>query len=101
MVTAAAKGYVAPGYEAVREVFERHLQSGVEEHAQCCSYVKGVKVVDLYGTAPYPAAPHTVEYGPDSIQNVFSSTKVLTSVVVALLADRGCLRYDQLVADLW
>ena len=36
-----------------------------------------------------------------TVQNLFSSTKVITSIVVAMLADRGHLRYDQRVSELW
>ena len=32
--------------------------------------------------------------------NVWSSTKTMTSLVIAMLADRGCLRYDQVCAYL-
>ena len=51
-----AEGFVAPGYEMVQAAFEKHLQDGIEEHVQCCAYVKGVKVVDLWGTAPHARA---------------------------------------------
>merc|ERR1719201_35968 len=40
-------------------------------------------------------------YGPDSLVNVFSSGKSLTSLVIAMLADRGHLRYDQRIVDIW
>jgi CubicO group peptidase (beta-lactamase class C family) len=40
-------------------------------------------------------------YGPYSLQNVFSSSKVLESMVVAMLADRGHLRYSDLVSTHW
>ena len=41
------------------------------------------------------------DYSEDSLQNIFSSTKVITSLVIAMLADRGHLRYDQRIAELW
>ena len=41
---------LAPGYEPVKELFERNFRNGTEEHSQLCAYVKGEKVVDLWGT---------------------------------------------------
>ena len=40
-------------------------------------------------------------YDISSIQNVFSSTKVLTSLVVAMLFDRGHLKYTDKIVDVW
>eukprot|EP00935_MAST-01C_sp_MAST-1C-sp1_P000563 g563.t1 len=90
-------GAVSPGYEAVKEAFQRHVDDGVEECAQVCVYAKGECVVDLW------ACPTDDEdnYGPSSIQNIFSSTKCLTSLVVAMLVDRKRLRYEQRVCDIW
>jgi hypothetical protein len=42
-------GRVEPGYEAVAEIFRLHFDQGVEAGAQCCAYVRGQKVVDLWG----------------------------------------------------
>lgn len=40
-------------------------------------------------------------YTNASVQNVFSSTKAITSVVMAMLVDRGHISYDTPVATLW
>ena len=93
-------GHVAPGYEPVRELFRSHLEWGLEEHVQCCAFVNGVKVVDLHGSA-VAARAHSGRYDAASTQNIFSSTKAVTSLVVAMLEDRGYLRYDQLVEEIW
>ncbi len=45
--------------------------------------------------------PHSVNYDHDSIQNVFSSTKAVTSIVIAMLVDRGCISYNTRIADIW
>ena len=44
------QGVVAPGYETVRAMFEQQFQDEVNEYAQLCVIVKGVTVVDLYGS---------------------------------------------------
>ena len=84
------EGFVASGYEPVRAKFEEHVRNGVEEHAQVACYVKGQCVLDLWTKGH--------QFG---LQNIFSSTKVITSLVVAILVDQGHLRYDQLVTDVW
>eukprot|EP00927_Polykrikos_kofoidii_P077744 TRINITY_DN7465_c0_g1_i4.p1 TRINITY_DN7465_c0_g1~~TRINITY_DN7465_c0_g1_i4.p1 ORF type:complete len:451 (+),score=47.32 TRINITY_DN7465_c0_g1_i4:70-1422(+) len=95
-------GEALPGYEKVRDLFVKHFEDGIEECAQLCIFVKGRKVVDLWGAVPDQQTGNPLYgYGPDFLQNVFSSTKVLTSLVVAMLVDRGFLRYDQRVADIW
>lgn len=58
---ATAVGFVAPGFEPVRELFEQHLRAGIEEHAQCCAFVGGVKVVELHGSAK-PSRSRRSEY---------------------------------------
>ena len=40
------RGFVEPGYEAVYDRFCSHFESGVEECAQVCAFVKGKVVVN-------------------------------------------------------
>ena len=97
-----SQGHCAPGYEPVRQLFEQHLREGIEDRCQCCIYVKGEKILDIHGTSPHtPKEDLPFEYTGSSLQNVFSSSKVLTSLVIAMLEDRGHLKYDQKVSDLW
>ena len=42
-----------------------------------------------------------MKYDHESLQNIFSTSKALSSLVVALLADKGLLHYDQPVSELW
>lgn len=95
-----AKGYTAPGYESVRSIFNQHLHT-IEKDAQVCCYVNGVKVIDLFGSNPTsnPTTPH--QYTGTTVQNVYSSTKAITSLVVAMLEDRGHLGYNQFVSEIW
>lgn len=98
------QGTVAPGYEAVRDLFERHFADGVEDKAQVCAYVRGQKVVDLWGEShedKNAVGSTTCDYGPDGLQNIFSSGKSITSLVVAMLVDRGHLTYDQKISEIW
>eukprot|EP00505_MAST-04D_sp_SCG-Rhode-Island_P006432 Stramenopile-MAST_4_protein_6432 len=88
-------GFVAPGYEPVKALFRQHFIDGLEDRAQLCVYVRGEKVIDIWGSAV--GKP----YGPGFLQNVFSTTKVLTSLVVAMLVDRGQLSYDTPIDEIW
>lgn len=97
------EGFVAPGYEPVRMKLLEILADGMEEKVQVSAFVDGKMVVNLAGVqhdGPAGSAP-SKPYNTESIQNVFSSTKALVSIVVAMLVDRGHLRYDQPIAELW
>lgn len=89
-------GTVAPGFEPVREQFEAHFTAGKERNAQCCVYVGKDKVVDLYGTAVGDD-----DYGPDSLQTVFSSGKSVEVFAMAHLVDKGKVEYGDLVTRHW
>ena len=84
------EGFCAPAYADVRRAFARGVADGLEDRAQVCVVIGGRTVVDLWTRG------HRT-----GLQNVFSSSKVLTSLVVAMLVDRGVLRYSTRVADIW
>ena len=93
-------GSVKPGFESVRELFGRGFANGTENSAQLCVYVNGERVVDLWGDNEQPTAYKEV-YDADSLQLIFSSTKMLESLCFALLADKGLIKYDDLVTKHW
>jgi len=94
-------GFAAPGYEAVRELLAAQLGRGMQLGAQVVAFVGGRRVVELWAAAPHSYRGAAVPYDGDSLQNIFSSSKALTSLVVAMLADRGALRYEQRISELW
>ena len=83
------------GFAEVERVFRGHFEAGLECGAQCVVYHRGEPVVDLCGSSTGSA------YGPDTLQNVFSSTKVIESIVVAMLVDRGLIDYEQKISTVW
>jgi len=89
-------GTIQPGYETVKDMFENNLRTGRENKAQLCVYVRGEKVVDLWG-----CADKDPKYNADSTTIVFSSTKSLTAIAMAILVDKGLLSYDAKIADYW
>ena len=90
------EGFVAVGFEPVRKLFEDNFKAGLEVSSQLCVYVGEEKVVDLWGTVDKRS-----EFGPDDLIPIFSSSKSLTSIVLALLVDEGCLDYDDKISDIW
>ena len=64
------------------------MSSGADVNAQLCVYVKDELVVDLWGSAAPSYSPDP-NYGPDSLQTVFSSTKSLAAICIACLVDKA------------
>jgi CubicO group peptidase (beta-lactamase class C family) len=60
--------------------------------------VDGQEVVNLYGI--YDSSLGST-YNSHSIQNIFSSSKAMTSIIVAILVDRGYLTYNQPIVEIW
>ena len=88
----ATPGYVAPGFEAVAGLFRSYLDQDPEYSAQLAAYHHGVKVLDLSG------GPHI---RPDSVTGVFSCSKGMAGLVVALLVQDGVLDLDAEVVKYW
>ncbi len=98
------EGDYDPAFAPVVDLFSKGFRDGSEAEAQLCVYHKGRKVIDVWGRASPSAAENVDDFPPydgDSLQVVFSSSKVLTSVVVACLVDRGLLSYDDPVCKHW
>jgi CubicO group peptidase (beta-lactamase class C family) len=95
----AATGTVVPGWEPVRDAFEANLASGREVGAAVAVYHHGVPVVELVGGSFDDSG--AVPYSSDTLQLIFSTTKGLTAIAVALCVQRGLLDYRARVADYW
>ena len=92
-----ASGYVARGYEGVRDVFAQ-AQAADEGGGQLCVYRHGEKVVDLWaGRDKVNDRP----YGQQTITVIMSCTKGATAAVVHRLAERGLIDYEARVTDYW
>ena len=68
-----------------------------DEYSQLCVYVHGVKVVDLWGSID----PDNQDFNADSLLSVFSNTKTVTAIVMAMAVDRGWLAYNDPIAKHW
>lgn len=91
--------FVAPGWEPVRETFVANLTSGADRGAGVAIVHRGQVVVDLVGGHRDKAGD--VPYDGDTLQLVFSTTKGIVSIAVAMCVERGLLDYNEKVATYW
>lgn len=92
-------GFVAPGFEPVRDAFARNFTEHGEVGAACCVHLDGEVVVDLYGGVADAASGRP--WRDDTLQIVFSATKGVTAACVLRLVERGALELDAPVARYW
>jgi CubicO group peptidase (beta-lactamase class C family) len=90
-------GSVAPGFEAVREIFDEELADFGRGGGAFCAYVEGERVVDLWGGHAKPDLP----WSQDTITTLFSATKGMAALCAQVLYDRGQLDVDSPVAEYW
>ena len=94
-----AQGFAAPGFEPVRQAFERNFAQHGEVGASCAIYVGGEQKVDLWGGVADVATGRP--WAQDTIGLAYSVTKGATAVLCCLLTDRGALDLDAPVARYW
>ncbi|GMT16792.1 hypothetical protein PFISCL1PPCAC_8089, partial [Pristionchus fissidentatus] len=93
-------GHVDPRFERVKLVFTQNFIDGWERGgASLAVYHHGEKVVDIWGGYADRSALRT--WKEDTLQVVFSTTKGISAVCVAMLVDRGLVSYDDLVIKHW
>lgn len=97
--SAEIHGFVNPGYEAVREAFAENFARRDEIGAACCVYHKGEKVVDLWGGVRNTATREPWERDTKAL--VYSATKGLAAMTLAVAHSRGWLSYDERVCKYW
>jgi CubicO group peptidase (beta-lactamase class C family) len=98
---AEVQGTVATGFEPVAAVFRRNFERTDERRevgAAVTVMHRGRCVVDLHGGS---MAPGGAAWQADTLVNVYSTTKGVVALCVALLVDRGLLRYEDRVARIW
>ena len=92
-------GDVEAGYGKVADAFRANFRDGAEVGAAVAVYRDGVKVVDLWGG--YRNGLTKDPWQPDTMVNMFSTTKGVAALVVATAVSRGLISYDAKVADYW
>lgn len=92
-------GTTAPGWEPVADAFRGNFNDPEELGAGVSVYHRGRCVVDLQGG--HADRDRTRAYDADALQLVFSTTKGITAIAVAICAQRGLLDYDAPVSSVW
>jgi CubicO group peptidase (beta-lactamase class C family) len=90
---------VAPGFEEVRAEFERNFAERGEIGAAVAAYVRGKRVVDLWGGQRTPDGDEP--WNEDTMVIVFSTTKGLSAMTFAVANSRGWLDYEAPIATYW
>jgi CubicO group peptidase (beta-lactamase class C family) len=93
------EGYVSPGFEAVREAFIENFSHRGELGAACCAYHQGEKIVDLWGGIR--SKPTGEPWEEDTMVLVYSATKGLAAMTLAVAHSRGWLDYEERVCTYW
>jgi CubicO group peptidase (beta-lactamase class C family) len=97
--SSAIHGTCDTRFARVREVFTEHLAQPEEVGAAVCVTLDGRSVVDLW--AGHADAARTRPWTPDTIVNLFSTTKGMASLCAHRLADQGRLDLEAPVARYW
>jgi CubicO group peptidase (beta-lactamase class C family) len=92
-------GHVAPGFEKVRDAFQKNFDEGKEIGAAFSAYHHGAKVVDLWGGVADEESGRPWEQ--NTIILVFSTTKGATAICANKLAQEGLLDVDAPVVEYW
>ncbi len=95
----SVKGFVKPGFEAVLEAFSKNFNHRHELGAACCIYYHGEKVIDLWGGIRDKATGEPWEEG--TMVLVFSATKGMSALALALANSQGLFDYDERVSTYW
>ena len=92
-------GYVRPDFESVRATFAGNFARRRELGGACCAYQRGEKVVDLWGGirdkqtgAPWEGRTMVI---------VYSATKGLAAMTLAIAHSRRWLDYEERVCTYW
>ena len=93
------EGHVSRGFEVVREAFADNFARRRELGGACCAYLHGEKVVDLWCGIRNKQTGEPWER--DTMVIVYSATKGLAAMTLALAHSRGWLDYEQRVCRYW
>jgi CubicO group peptidase (beta-lactamase class C family) len=92
-------GSVASGFDPVRQTFADNFDHRHERGGACAVYRHGEPVVDLWGGVRNKVTGEPWER--DTMVIVFSATKGLAAMTLAIAHSRGWLDYEERVAAYW
>ena len=92
-------GWTSPGFEGVRDVFEKNFADGLEVGAAFTAYHRGQPVADLWGGVADESDQRP--WVEDTLEVVFSTTKGAAAICAHQLAQAGRLDVDAPVVEYW
>jgi CubicO group peptidase (beta-lactamase class C family) len=92
-------GYCDPRFARVRDALADNLAAGEEIGASLYVSLGGEEVVDLWGG--WLDKEHGAPWTSDTVVNVFSASKTVTSLAVLMLVDRGVIDLFAPVSKYW
>ena len=98
-MAAKIEGTCDPKFKKVREIFAANFENGLEVGAAVAATIDGKTVFDLWGGHADKA--RTRPWTRDTLVNVWSTTKGITSICAHRLADQGKLDLNAPVAKYW
>jgi CubicO group peptidase (beta-lactamase class C family) len=93
------QGHATSGFEVVRGAFADNFARRRELGGACCAYRHGEKVVDIWGGIRNWATGDPWER--DTMVIVYSATKGLSAMTLAIAHSRGWLDYEARVCRYW
>lgn len=93
------EGTTDPAFTKVRDAFESCFADGLERGAAVAVVIDGRTVADLWGG--HADAAQTRPWQADTLVNIWSATKGVTALAVAMLVERGKLDYAAPIANIW
>ncbi len=93
------EGHASRGFEAVRDAFSDNFARRGELGGACCVYLRGEKVVDLWGGIRNEQTGEPWER--DTMVLVYSASKGLAAMTLAMAHSRGWLDYEARVSGYW
>lgn len=88
-----------PKFDRVAGLMAQKIAEGAEVGASVYVSIDGEPVIDIWGG--WKDREHTSAWQEDTIVNVFSGSKTVTSLAVLMLADRGVIDLDAPVSRYW
>jgi CubicO group peptidase (beta-lactamase class C family) len=98
-------GFGGERFHNLQKAFEGNFLERGEVGASFAVVEKGRLVAAFFGGDKYDASSKTegeqAEWTRDTLVNVWSTTKGVTALCVAMLVDRGLIRFDTPLAEVW
>ena len=99
MPDAPISGFVAPGFEAVQDAFAENFARGEEQGAGFAVIKDGEVIIDLHGGWADRAGERPWDAG--TIVPVYSTTKGIAALVLAMAIETLPAGYETPVAEIW